>query len=151
MKRSAAREIAVQLCYSFFNNSLPIEELLDSFFDREYYATLAEEEELYSEYPDSKQEKFIRLLVSLVTDNFVDIDKTIETFSRNWKTDRFSGIVLNILRCAISEIQYMEEIPVSVSINEAVELAKKYDSDEAASFINGILGSFVKDINTDTE
>ena len=151
MKRSIAREIAVQLSYSYFNNTLPVEELLDNFLSQEYYSTLAQEEELFSEFPDARQEKYIRSLVTLVASNYVDIDKKIETYSKNWKTERFSGTSLNILRCAVSEILFMDDIPVSVSINEAVELAKKYDSDEAASFINGILGSLVKGLNSSAE
>ena len=151
MKRSAAREIAVQLSYSYFNNVLPVDELLASFFDREYYSTLSAEEELYAEYPEEKQEEYIRSLLKLVSDNYVDIDRTIEKYSINWKTDRLSKTSLNILRCALCEILFMDDIPVSVSINEAVELAKKYDSSEAASFINGILGSAVKDMNNVSE
>ena len=61
-----------------------------------------------------------------------------------WKIDRISKVDLSILRLAIFEILHMNEIPASVSINEAVELAKKYSSKESASFINGLLGKVLK-------
>ena len=68
----------------------------------------------------------------------------IEKYARGWKTERISRTAGAILRCAMSEILWMPEVPNAAAINEAVELAKKYEDEDTVSFINGILGSFVR-------
>lgn len=74
-----------------------------------------------------------------------ELDEKISAFlTKGWRINRISKISLAVLRVAVYEITYCEEIPVSVSINEAVELAKKYSVSEDASFVNGLLGSLVK-------
>ena len=74
-----------------------------------------------------------------------ELDEKISSYlTKGWKINRISKISLAVLRVAVYEILYCEEIPVSVSINEAVELTKKYSITEDASFVNGLLGSFVK-------
>ncbi len=77
-----------------------------------------------------------------------DIDHSIEQHLQGWKKDRLSKIVLSILRLAIFEMLYYNDTPVGVSINEAVELAKKYGTKEDASYINGILSSINKGNNS---
>lgn len=69
-----------------------------------------------------------------------EIDALISANAHNWSRERLSRVALAILRLAIYEMQWVEDIPVSVSINEAVELAKRYGGDSDASFINGVLG-----------
>ncbi len=69
-----------------------------------------------------------------------EIDALISAHAHNWSRERLSRVALAILRLAIYEMQWVEDIPVSVSINEAVELAKRYGGDFDASFINGVLG-----------
>lgn len=73
-----------------------------------------------------------------------DLDNMIENFTRGWKVQRLSKVSLSILRLAVYEILYEKDIPTSVSINEAVELAKKYGTAEDAPFVNGVLGSLAK-------
>ena len=74
-----------------------------------------------------------------------ELDEKISSYlTKGWRINRISKISLAVLRVAVYEILYCEEIPVSVSINEAVELTKKYSITEDASFVNGLLGSFVK-------
>ncbi len=68
------------------------------------------------------------------------IDEAITAFSHKWSKNRISRVSLAILRLAVYEMLFVEDIPVSVSINEAVELAKKYGGDEDSSFVNGVLG-----------
>lgn len=75
-----------------------------------------------------------------------EIDEIIGKSAKGWETDRISKVDLAILRLAIFEVKFSETTPVSVAINEAVELAKKYSSDEAPAFINGILGKVAQDI-----
>ncbi len=73
-----------------------------------------------------------------------NIDEVISANLRGWAIARISRVALSILRLAVYEIKYSEEVPTSVAINEAVELAKKFGSDEDPSFINGVLGSVAK-------
>ena len=72
--------------------------------------------------------------------DIAEIDGKIEQASDGWKIDRISCVSLAVLRLAVYEITRREDIPGIVSVNEAVALAKKYDGEEAAPFVNGILG-----------
>lgn len=72
-----------------------------------------------------------------------EIDEAINATAKGWKTTRMSKMDLAILRLAVYEMKYEEAIPDKVSINEAVELAKQYGTDDSASFVNGILAKFV--------
>lgn len=76
-----------------------------------------------------------------------DIDKIITVSSKKWKTSRMAKLDLTILRLAVYEIYYEEDIPNNVAINEAVELAKKYSGDDSPAFVNGLLANVVKDID----
>ena len=79
-----------------------------------------------------------------VADNVVDIDALIAKCSVGWKTERMTHVSRAILRLAVYEMLFMEDIPVRVTINEALELAKKYDEEKARAFVNGVLNA-VKD------
>ena len=79
-----------------------------------------------------------------VYENVNELDGIIEKYLTNWTIDRISKVALSVLRLAIYEIKYMDDIPVSVSIDEAVELCKKYSTTDDASFVNGLLGSIVR-------
>ena len=79
-----------------------------------------------------------------VTDNLEEIDRVLSGASDNWKIDRISRVDLAILRLAVAELFYCETIPDSVSINEAVDLAKKFGSEDSGKFVNGILGNIVR-------
>ena len=72
-----------------------------------------------------------------------EIDAAINESTTGWKTTRMGKVDLSIIRLAVYEMKYEEDIPAKVSINEAVELAKKYGTDESASFVNGVLAKFV--------
>jgi len=72
-----------------------------------------------------------------------EIDAAINETTTGWKTSRMAKVDLTIIRLAVYEIKYEDDIPAKVSINEAVELAKKYGADDSASFINGVLAKFV--------
>lgn len=72
-----------------------------------------------------------------------EIDSAINESTKGWKTTRMGKVDLSIIRLAVYEIKFEEDIPAKVSINEAVELAKKYGTDESASFVNGVLAKFV--------
>lgn len=144
MTRKTAREIAVELCFAAAANELGTDELLDSFFEQEHYATLAEENELYAERPDEKQMAYIRSLAAMSRDRAEELDGMIERYAKGWKSERISRTARAILRIALCEILYMEDIPAAVAINEAVELDKNYDDPETVAFVNGVLGGFMR-------
>ncbi len=144
MTRTTAREIAIQLGFAAANGAGDGAELIERFFDREHYATLAAEDELYSEYPDKKQLDYIRRLTTLTAENIDEIDGYISRYSKGWKLERISKTALAVLRCAICEILYMEDIPNSAAINEAVELDKGYDEPDTVAYVNGVLGGFMR-------
>ena len=75
-----------------------------------------------------------------------ELDAKIEEFANGWRLQRIPKVNIAILRIAIYEVLYVDDVPASVAVNEAVELAKKYSGTEDASFINGILGSFVRSL-----
>lgn len=108
------------------------------------FAGLSGEDKLYTALPDERDEAYIRRVTTGVGRHLVELDTYIERYSVGWKFGRISRIVACIMRLSMFEILYMSDVPASVSINEAVELAKRYDTPEAASFINGILGTFVR-------
>ena len=144
MTRTATREIAIQLCYASQLSGNDAAETVDMMFTPEYFSTLAEENELFLQEPDEKQLAYIRTLTGLVFEHMQELDGFIAKYSRGWKVDRISRVAAMILRCAMCEILYMEDISSAVAINEAVELAKGYEEPETVAFINGILGSFVR-------
>ena len=147
MTRTAAREIAIQLSFAASAAGRDPEALLEDFFSEEHYDTLAEEDEAFAEFPDDKQLEFIKNAVTLISEHRDELDNIIEKYSEGWKSSRISKTAMACMRCAICEILYMDDIPQKVSVNEAVEIAKKYDEAEVVSFINGILGSFLKELN----
>lgn len=144
MTRTAAREIAIQICYASQLSGTPVGEVADSLFAPEYYATLSEENELFRGKPEEKQIAYIRELTAHVEQNLDVLNGYIKKYSRGWKLDRISKVAAMILRCAMAEILYIDTVPTSVTVNEAVELAKGYEEPETVSFINGILGSFIR-------
>lgn len=120
-------------------------ELISAFFDRDYYATLCPEDELFSRFPNKKQLEYIVRLVSGVAANLSELNSAIEKYSKGWKVKRISKTAAAVLRCCIYEIKFMEDVPDAAAINDAVELSKSYDEPETSAFINGILGSFVRE------
>ena len=144
MKRSTARELAIQLGFAAAGSGLSVSDIMDEFFSPEHYETLSSEHELYSEYPDDKQMDYIRRLAVLTEENRSELDGFIERYARGWKIERISKTALAVMRCAICEILYMDDVPNKAAINEAVELCKGYDDPDTVSFVNGVLGGFMR-------
>ncbi len=128
MTRRRAREEAFILIFEKVFNDCSTDEIL----------------EIAEEARDLQADEYIKTVFAGVYDNITEIDGLISENAVGWKIDRISKATLCILRLAIFEIKYMEDIPASVSINEAVEIAKKYATSEDASYINGILSTIVK-------
>lgn len=125
MGRRASREMAMKLLYQLEIQREDIEEQKKLFFEEN---TLAEKDRAY-----------ISDVIDGVISNHEFINNLIEVHSKGWKISRLSKVDLSIMRLSIYEICFREDIPYNVSVNEAVELAKKYSSEEAGSFVNGIL------------
>jgi N utilization substance protein B len=93
---------------------------------------------------DSGREEFARALVAGVWARRDDLDQTINRFSQHWKLARIARVELTILRVALYEMLYLDDIPLKVAINEAVELAKRYGDDNSKNFVNGILDAVAR-------
>ncbi len=129
MTRSEAREQAFILVFEkIFNPEISLEDM----------KAVAEETELFV------LDGFAEKLVLAVNDNIEKVDETITSCLRGWTLTRLPRVSLALLRLAVTEILYIDEVPDGVCANEAVELAKKYAGEEDASFINGVLGSVIR-------
>jgi len=142
--RNIAREIAMHLSYELSFTDLTADELLQQRLEESRFEALAPEYEVYGKLPDGSQLSYIRKLVKGISDHGYELDQYIEKYAKGWKFDRIPLVAAAIMRLAMYEILYMPEIPNGAAINEAVEIAKKYESDDVVRFINGILGTFVR-------
>lgn len=139
MNRREAREAALCMIfdYSFHSEDDGNEQLelyLDNFQDKD--------EKNISE--ELRNDEYFTKVYFGVISNLSELDEIIEANSKKWSSKRISRVSRSIMRLALYEIKYMNDIPSEVSINEAVELAKKFDADESYSFVNGILGTYVR-------
>ena len=129
MTRREAREQAFIVIFEkIFDNDSTISEIIAT----------AKEAELI------KINSFAENILNMVEEHFSEIDEAIEANSQDWTLARLPKVSLAILRLAVAEIKYIDDVPNGVAVNEAVELAKKYGTNEDASFINGILGTIAK-------
>ncbi len=129
LSRRAARECALKMLYGYE-------------FSRE--ADPADFFELSCSESETASDDFSKKLFLTVAENLAAIDETIEQNAKGWKLDRISKMTLSILRLCVCEMKYFDDIPFAVSMNEAVELAKIYDGDDAPAFINGIINAVAK-------
>lgn len=94
--------------------------------------------------PAEKDKAYIETKYAKVKEHLEEIDRMLNETSEGWKTSRMGKVDLAILRLAVYEMFFDEDVPVSVAINEAVELGKRFGTDDSSSFINGILGKLAK-------
>lgn len=116
--------------------------LFEKIFDKE--STISEIISKAKEAELIKLNGFAELTLKNVEDNLEAIDALIIENSEKWSIERLPKVSLAILRLAIGEIKYCEDVPAGVAVNEAVELAKKYGTEADAAFVNGLLGTIVK-------
>lgn len=129
MNRYKIRENAFKLLFlAEFYSEEERQEQIELFFERE------ELEEADKNAKDTILKKYNGVL-----EHLTEIDVRINEVASGWKTDRMGKVDLSVLRLAVYEMEYDEEVPTGVAINEAVELVKKYGRDESPAFINGIL------------
>ncbi len=141
MSRKTAREDAFKVLFESFFRPDSAEELLD------YYDSQMKDSEGYETVSSAEDKAYIRNVVIGVMEKKAEIDERIAALSQNWELSRQSKVSVTLLRIAIYEMLYMEDIPVSVSINEAVALTKKYDTEKMKSFVNGVLGNIGKELS----
>ncbi len=129
MNRRTARDLAFKLVYelSVQKDKLPEELIADTAVAQEFV-------------PDV----YLRSVVNGVYEKAGELDALIEECAVGWKLERLAGVSLAIMRLATYEMLYADDVPFSVAINEAVELAKKYDHDKSPKFINGILNKIAE-------
>ena len=144
MTRADARELAVHLIYGRDFTGEEPEEIVALRLNKEYYARLSSENEIYAERPSRKQLQYIDSVVAGVANREEELNQWIQKYSIGWNVGRISRLTRAVLQLAIYEILYVEDVPSGVAVSEAVRLAKKYDGDDTGSFVNGILGSFVR-------
>ena len=127
MTRREIRELIFKMVFRVeFHNEEEIPEQLRLFMD-----TL--------ESADEKDRAYIEHKVQDLFDHLEEIDAIIDSSAQNWKTSRMAKVELTLIRLAVYEIRFEEDIPTGVAINEAVELAKAYGEENSASFVNGVL------------
>jgi N utilization substance protein B len=141
--RRRAREASLQLLYEIDLGGKDAKEILDS--ERLPWQRSLVLEMDPNEDP-AQVEDFVRQIVEGVSRNVREIDQLIESHSTHWKISRMAIVDRNILRMAVFEILYCKDIPPSVSINEAIEIGKRYGTEESGAFINGVLDHIAKDL-----
>ena len=131
VSRRAARECALKVLYGY--------EIAKGDNAEDFFELTCAEGELVSD--DFAKELFLTTVL-----NTAAIDELIELHLKGWKKSRISKITLSILRMCVCEMKYFDDIPAAVSMNEAVELSKTFDDDEAPKFVNGIVNAISKDL-----
>jgi len=129
MSRRKGRSVAVQILYQLEMNAQDIEQALPVFWEHHAHG--------------DETREFAERIARGVWQNREEIDAIIVDTTRNWSLERIAPIDRNILRAAIYEVLYCEDIPAKVTLNEAIELGKKFGCDKSGAFINGVLDSVV--------
>lgn len=128
MKRAELREHIFRVIFGLeFNEENEMNEQIELYFDQ------------LEEDAKEKDLSYIRIKVQKIAEKVEAIDALINENTKGWKTTRMNKADLSILRLAVYEMKWDDEVPVGVAIDQAVELAKKYSSEEGPSFINGVL------------
>ncbi|MCM3738772.1 transcription antitermination factor NusB [Oceanobacillus luteolus] len=126
MKRREAREKAFQFLFQ-----IDINDEVDNHIVQDYLE-------------EQNNDKFLKQLIEGVMDKKQEVDDTISRHLENWSLDRLASVERTALRLAAFEIEYLDDIPTNVSINEAVELANRYGDAKSGKFINGVLSKIVQ-------
>ncbi len=140
--RRSGRIIALQALYQMEMAKKPITEIFE--FINDYSKSKVSDDDKTDEKFLDKSKEFALDICTIISKNIEEIDKLIPKYLKNWKFDRILVIDRNILRMGVAELIYKEDIPYKVTINEAIELAKKFGDEKSGSFVNGVLDNFVK-------
>ena len=149
MTRGNARELAIHLIYGRDFTGEEPEQVVATRLEKDYYAKLAQENQVYSDRPSRTQMAYIDIVVSGVANRSEDLNAQIQKYSIGWDVSRISRLTRTIMQLAIYEILYVEDVPTGVAISEAVRIAKMYDGNDTGSFVNGILGAFARELSSE--
>lgn len=149
MTRGDARELAIHLIYAQEFTGEPAEDVIRIRLDKEYYAGLSQDNAVYTDYPSKAQVAYLDRVVAGVVEKVDELNGFITKYSIDWDISRISRLARVIMQLAIFEALYVDDVPTGVAISEAVRIAKKYDGDDTGAFVNGILGSFARGLNTE--
>lgn len=144
MSRKKAREIALHLIFELGFGAFEAENVMTDRLDQEIMQSLSGDVALYADALDESQTKYIVSTVKGVAAHLEELDAQIAANAKGWNISRLSRITVAILRLAIYEMTYVEDVPTGAAINEAVELAKTYDSEETGAYVNGVLGAIAR-------
>lgn len=151
MTRGNARELAVHLIYAReFSGDEP-ELVIATRLEKDYYSLLSAENQVYEERPSRAQRAYIDTVVSGVANRVDEINEIIQKYSIDWDISRISKLTRTVMQLAIFEILHIEDVPVGVAISEAVRIVKLYDGSEAGAFVNGVLGSFARNLAAEVD
>ncbi|MFZ5353557.1 MAG: transcription antitermination factor NusB [Bacillota bacterium] len=141
MSRRLAREYAVQFLYSYdFNKEENVEGLTEEFFNLQ--ESQADEDK--GNKLSGQDKNFSIELIKGTLENLEKIDEEINTSTIGWKKERIAKVDLAILRLAVYEILFRDDIPDSVSANESIEISKKFSTEDSSSFVNGVIGKIIR-------
>jgi N utilization substance protein B len=147
--RRQARECALQALYDLDVNlrpdGPPAVELAEDVLAR-FWAHFAPEG---GAGPETVQ--YTETLVRGVAQNLADIDQALQRTSQHWRLERMARVDRNVLRAAVFELQHLKDVPARVVINEAVELGKRFGTEESGAFVNGVLDRLARDVRKDDE
>jgi len=149
MTRANARELAVHLIYGREFTGEEPNEVVAIRLNKEYYARLSQENQVYAERPSRAQMAYIDQVVSGVANRSEDLNAQIQKYSIGWDISRISRLARTIMQLAMFEILYVDDVPTGVAISEAVRIAKMYDGDDTGAFVNGILGAFARGLTAE--
>ena len=151
MTRGNARELAVHLIYAReFTGDEP-QMVIAARLEKEYYGKLSAESHVYEDRPSSQQRAYIDSVVMGVANRIGELNENIGKLSVGWDISRISRLARTVMQLAMFEILYVDDVPTGVAIAEAVRIVKLYDGDDAGAFVNGILGTFARNLPTEVE
>ncbi len=158
-KKVTSREYMMKLIYQSDINKEDIESILDTFLNDNFEYIVNRYEELRLQYSNNPKielgelelddvidKDYMEKMCGYLKENNEKINELINKYAKNWTVNRMPKVDIAILRLAICEILFVKEIPIKVSVNEALEISKVYCDDKAPKFINGILGSIINEI-----
>lgn len=142
MKRRVAREIVVQSLYQMEMNEVEAGEAVDMLLEEALDEN--ETDRVISGGPEAKT--YVLSLVNGVWEAKVAIDDMLEHYLKGWQISRLSRVDRQVLRLAAFEMIYLSDVPAKVAVNEAIELAKHFGTEDSGKFVNGVLGKMIQDL-----
>ncbi|MEK3902134.1 MULTISPECIES: transcription antitermination factor NusB [unclassified Paenibacillus] len=144
MKRRLAREIIVQSLYQMEMNDVEVTEAVEMLIEE-----AADENETERVITDESELKtYVITHVNGVWEHKMAIDDMLEHYLKGWQMSRLSRVDRQILRLATFEMIFASDVPAKVSVNEAIDLAKHFGTEDSGKFVNGVLGKMIQDVDT---